>query len=94
MLRSCCCQEPPASRLSSSKGRLPNIPKLRLCSQVSQAVHIGPLQLSSAQSTRALAIIAAIGLLIAVIKRILDTPSRTYDPKNPNVGQSYDTWEQ
>lgn len=32
-------------------------------------------------------------MLILVIKKVLDTPSRTYDPNNPNVGASYDAWE-
>lgn len=26
------------------------------------------------------------------IKKIFDTPSRTYDPNNPNVGDEYDSW--
>jgi hypothetical protein len=30
--------------------------------------------------------------LAAIVKRILDTPSRTYDPSNPNVGTEYDAW--
>jgi hypothetical protein len=40
-----------------------------------------------------LAIVAfALGLLW--LKRILDTPSRTYDPNAPNVGEEYDAWTQ
>lgn len=40
------------------------------------------------------AALAAIALLVWAIKKILDTPSRAYDPDNPNVGASYDDWEQ
>lgn len=65
-----------------------------LVSQAQSSIHIGPLEISSSQAPRLLAVIAGIGVLIAILKKILDTPSRTYDPNNPNVAQSYDTWEQ
>lgn len=41
-----------------------------------------------------LAVVAGFALLVLAIKKLLDTPSRKYDPDNPNVGESYDTWEQ
>ena len=31
-------------------------------------------------------------IVAAVIKKLLDTPSRKYDPANPNVGSEYDAW--
>lgn len=47
-------------------------------------------QLSPAVSLAlsALAVVAA----FLFVKKIFDTPSRTYDPANPNVGGEYDAW--
>ena len=38
--------------------------------------------------------LAWLGLLVLAfaVKRVFDTPSRTYDPANPNVGDEYDAW--
>ena len=44
-------------------------------------------------SPQVIGIFAAVALLVLAIKKVLDTPSRTYDPENPNVGESYDDWE-
>lgn len=43
---------------------------------------------------RIVAGLGAIALLVLAIKKILDTPSRAYNPDDPNVGASYDDWEQ
>lgn len=40
----------------------------------------------------ALGIVMAAALLIAALKRLLDTPARTYTADEPNVGQAYDDW--
>ena len=62
--------------------------------QVTRGLRLEDIGSGGSVTPRILAVVAAIAVLIAVIKKILDTPSRTYDPNNPNVGQSYDTWEQ
>lgn len=53
-------------------------------------------QISSIPSTsvdpRLLAILAGIAVFVLAVKKIFDTPSRTYDPSNPNVGDEYDSW--
>lgn len=36
--------------------------------------------------------IAGAVLVVLGLKKIFDTPSRTYDPENPNVGHEYDAW--
>ena len=48
---------------------------------------IGPALLWYLFAGSLLAVIVA-----AVIKKLLDTPSRKYDPANPNVGSEYDAW--
>lgn len=49
---------------------------------------------SSLASPAASLALAALAALVAVlaIKKVFDTPSRTYDPANPNVGDEYDAW--
>lgn len=37
------------------------------------------------------AVVGAVVVALAV-KKVLDTPSRKYDPANPNVGSEYDAW--
>lgn len=53
-------------------------------------------QISSIPSTsvdpRLLAILAGIAVFVLAVKKVFDTPSRTYDPSNPNVGDEYDSW--
>ena len=39
-----------------------------------------------------LAAAAALATVALLIKRVFDTPSRPYDPANPNVGAEYDAW--
>ena len=58
------------------------------------AVQVQPCQaglVSSLQSAHPLTWVAVL-LLAFVVKKTLDTPSRTYDPNNPNVGHEYDVW--
>ena len=47
-------------------------------------------QLSPAASL-ALSAVAAVAAFL-LVKKIFDTPSRKYDPANPNVGDEYDAW--
>ncbi|CAL8466623.1 g6159 [Coccomyxa elongata] len=53
-------------------------------------------QISSIPATsfdpRLLAILGGVAVFVLAIKKIFDTPSRTYDPNNPNVGDEYDSW--
>ena len=41
---------------------------------------------------RAMLAIGAVLVILMALKKIFDTPSRTYDPQNPNVGDEYDSW--
>jgi len=43
---------------------------------------------------RLLALAAGLVLLALAVKRLLDTPSRAYNPDAPNVGDEYDSWTQ
>ena len=36
--------------------------------------------------------IGAVVVVVVALKKVFDTPSRTYDPQNPNVGDEYDSW--
>ena len=49
---------------------------------------VSPLLASPAGAA---AVVGAVVIALA-IKKVLDTPSRTYDPANPNVGSEYDAW--
>lgn len=44
-----------------------------------------------AVSPKVLAVLAGLAILVLIIKKVLDTPSRTY---NENVGDEYDCWTQ
>ena len=52
---------------------------------------LAPL-LAAPAALQAAAAAGVVLALAAIVKRILDTPSRTYDPSNPNVGTEYDAW--
>ena len=41
---------------------------------------------------RLLALLGGLVVVVLAVKRVFDTPSRTYDPSNPNVGDEYDSW--
>ena len=43
---------------------------------------------------RLLALVGGLVLLASAVKKLLDTPSRTYNPDAPNVGDEYDNWTQ
>lgn len=43
---------------------------------------------------RLMATIGAVLVIVIALKKVFDTPSRTYDPDNPNVGDEYDSWTQ
>ncbi len=43
---------------------------------------------------RLLALAAGLVLLALAVKKLLDTPSRAYNPDAPNVGDEYDSWTQ
>ena len=44
-----------------------------------------------AVSPKLLAVLASLAILVLIIKKVLDTPSRAY---NENVGDEYDAWTQ
>lgn len=70
----------------------------RVCLQVvcssAQVAEVAVVQLPQQLPPTVLLALAGIAIIALAIKKLLDTPSRKYDPNNPNVGQSYDTWEQ
>ncbi|CAK0756391.1 hypothetical protein CVIRNUC_002451 [Coccomyxa viridis] len=41
---------------------------------------------------RTMIAIGAVIVILMALKKVFDTPSRTYDPQNPNVGDEYDSW--
>ena len=41
---------------------------------------------------RAMFAIGAVLVILMALKKLFDTPSRTYNPQNPNVGDEYDSW--
>ena len=41
---------------------------------------------------RLLALLGGLVVVLLAVKKVFDTPSRTYDPSNPNVGDEYDSW--
>ena len=41
---------------------------------------------------RLLALLGGLVVVVLAVKKVFDTPSRTYDPSNPNVGDEYDSW--
>ena len=47
--------------------------------------------MSAIQNAHPLAWVGVL-LLAFVAKKAFDTPSRTYDPNDPNVGREYDAW--
>lgn len=57
-------------------------------------LELASAHIASGLTPAILAVVAGFLLLVLAVKKILDTPSRKYDPDNPNVGESYDAWEQ
>ena len=53
-----------------------------------------PTALPLGVDPRLLALVGGLVLLAAAVKKLLDTPSRTYNPDAPNVGDEYDNWTQ
>ena len=53
-----------------------------------------PASLPLGVDLRLLALVGGLLLLAAAVKQLLDTPSRTYNPDAPNVGDEYDNWTQ
>ena len=43
---------------------------------------------------RIMVTIGAVLVIVMALKKVFDTPSRTYDPDKPNVGEEYDSWTQ
>lgn len=56
--------------------------------------HLAQISAMSVMSidARVVALVGGIVALFLAIKKVFDTPSRTYDPDNPNVGDEYDSW--
>ena len=53
-----------------------------------------PTSLPLGVDPRLLALVGGLVLLAAAVKKLLDTPSRTYNSDAPNVGDEYDSWTQ
>lgn len=53
-----------------------------------------PASLPLGVDPRLLALVGGLVLLAAAVKKLLDTPSRAYNPDAPNVGDEYDNWTQ
>lgn len=58
------------------------------------ASSLAPARLPFVLDARIAGALGLVALLIWAIKKVLDTPSRAYNPDDPNVGASYDDWEQ
>ena len=69
------------------------------CCSVAGAATINHLAQITAPSSltidpRILAVFGTVVVLVLALKKLFDTPSRKYDPDNPNVGDEYDAWTQ
>lgn len=62
----------------------------------SASYQLAQISASSAASfdPRVMITIGAVLVIVIALKKVFDTPSRTYDPDNPNVGEEYDSWTQ
>ena len=71
---------------------------LQACASAGAAATYQLAQISSASTAsfdpRIMVTIGAIMVIVLALKKVFDTPSRTYDPDNPNVGEEYDSWTQ
>jgi hypothetical protein len=67
------------SLLSALAAVLPEALSRQLAAQLSPAVSL------------AISVLAAVAAFL-LVKKVFDTPSRKYDPANPNVGDEYDAW--
>lgn len=67
------------SLLSALAAVLPEALSRQLAAQLSPAVSL------------AISVLVAVAAFL-LVKKVFDTPSRKYDPANPNVGDEYDAW--
>lgn len=93
----------PAYPLAARPSTPPALPRRRLATTTrALPAFLSPVSALAASLRAALAAAppaALVGLAVVavvaatlVIKRELDSPARTYDPENPNVGDEYDRW--
>ena len=59
-----------------------------------QAFQATPPASALGVDVRLMALAGGLVLLFLAVKKLLDTPSRTYNPDAPNVGDEYDNWTQ
>ena len=59
-----------------------------------QAFQATPPASALGVDVRLMAVAGGLVLLFLAVKKLLDTPSRTYNPDAPNVGDEYDNWTQ
>ena len=71
---------------------------MQTCASAGAAASYQVAQISATSAAsfdpRLMATIGAVLVIFIALKKVFDTPSRTYDPDNPNVGEEYDSWTQ
>ena len=97
VLRSASCLAPPEARTAIAINELaPRPPSTRRSSRrphtfAGQGRSRPPATPNLGSVSLALSALAVVAAFL-LVKKIFDTPSRTYDPANPNVGGEYDAW--
>ena len=70
--------------------------RLQACASARAAASYQLAQISAPSTLpfdpRTMLAIGAVLVILMALKKVFDTPSRTYDPQNPNVGDEYDSW--
>ena len=70
---------------------------LQACPSAGAAASYQLAQISASSmpfDPRIMVTIGAVLVIVMELKKVFETPSRTYDPDNPNVGEEYDSWTQ
>jgi hypothetical protein len=71
---------------------------MQACASAGAAASYQLAQISATSTAnfdpRIMVTIGAVLVVVMALKKLFDTPSRTYDPDNPNVGDEYDSWTQ
>ena len=71
---------------------------MQACASAGAAASYQVAQISATSTAsfdpRIMVAIGTVLVIVMALKKVFDTPSRTYDPDNPNVGEEYDSWTQ
>jgi hypothetical protein len=71
---------------------------MQACASAGAAASYHLAQISATSTAnfdpRIMVTIGAVLVIVMALKKVFDTPSRTYNPDNPNVGDEYDSWTQ